>query len=51
MRPLLDCIWKMGETRVSNLLSLEWRNESRHLVFWSLATVTGLIDRAEGLVA
>jgi hypothetical protein len=41
-----------GETR--NSLSLSSKKKwcgSRHLVFWSLGTLTGLRDRARGLVA
>jgi len=40
-----------GETRNSLSLSSEKRCGSRHLVFWSLGTLTGLRDRARGLVA
>jgi hypothetical protein len=41
-----------GETRNSCLLSVEnkW-NGSRHLVLWSLGTLTGLRDRVRRLVA
>ena len=42
---------KYREIRNSCLLSLESGNESHHLVFWSLGTLTSLIDRARGLVA
>jgi hypothetical protein len=42
---------EMGKTRISYLLSVERGNESRCLVFWSLGTLTGLIDRAQGLIA
>ena len=42
---------KYRETRNSCFLSVESGNESRHLVFWSLETLTGLRDRARGLVA
>jgi hypothetical protein len=42
---------KYGKTRNSCLLYMERRNESRHLVFWSLETLTGLRDRVRGLVA
>jgi hypothetical protein len=40
-----------GETRNSLSLSSEKWCGSRHLVFWSLETLTGLRDRARGLVA
>ena len=39
------------ETRNSLSLSSEKWCGSRHLVFWSLGTLTGLRDRARGLVA
>jgi hypothetical protein len=42
---------KYGETRNSLSLSSEKRNGSRHLVFWSLGTLTGLRDWVRGLVA
>jgi len=42
---------KYGETRNSCLLYVEKWNGSRHLVFWSLGTLTGLRDRVRGLVA
>jgi hypothetical protein len=41
----------MGQTRNSCLLSMESGNGSRHLVFWTLETLTGLRDRVQGLVA
>jgi hypothetical protein len=42
---------KYGETRNSlSLINEKWCG-SRHLVFWSLGTLTGLRDRARGLVA
>jgi hypothetical protein len=41
----------MGKTMNSCLLSVENRNESLYLVFWSLETLTGLRDRVQGLVA
>jgi hypothetical protein len=41
---------KCGKTRNYCLLSVESRNGSRHLVFWSLGTLTGLKDRVEGLL-
>ena len=44
-------IGKNRETRNSYLLFMESRNESRHLVFWSLGTPTGLRDRVRGLIA
>jgi hypothetical protein len=42
---------KYGETRSSLSLSSEKWCGSRHLVFWSLGTLTGLRDQARGLVA
>jgi hypothetical protein len=39
-----------GETRNSYFLSVENLNRSRHLVFWSLKTLTGLRDRVRRLV-
>jgi len=42
---------KCEETRNSYLLSVENLNGSRHLVFWSLETLTGLRDRVRRLVA
>ena len=42
---------KYGETRSSLSLSSEKWCGSRHLVFWSLGTLTGLRDRVRGLVA
>jgi hypothetical protein len=42
---------KYGETRNSCLLLVKKWNESRHLVFWSLGTVTGLEDQVRRLVA
>ena len=42
---------KGGETRNSCLLSVENLNGSRHLVFWSLETLTGLRDQVRRLVA
>ena len=39
------------ETRNSLSLSSEKWCGSRHLVFWSLGTLTGLRDRVRGLVA
>jgi len=42
---------KYGETReFLSLISVKW-NGSRHLVFWSLGTLTGLRDRVRRLVA
>jgi len=40
-----------GETRNSLSLSSEKWCGSRHLVFWSLGTLTGLRNRVRGLVA
>ena len=42
---------KYREARNSLSLSSEKRNGSRHLVFWSLGTLTGLRDWVRGLVA
>jgi hypothetical protein len=42
---------KCGEIRNSCLLFMEKWNGSRHLVFWSLGTLTGLKDRVHGMVA
>jgi hypothetical protein len=42
---------KYEETRNSCLLSVKNLNGSRHLVFWSLGTLTGLKDRVRKLVA
>jgi len=42
---------KYEETRNSLSLSSERWYGSRHLVFWSLGTLTGLRDRVRGLVA
>jgi hypothetical protein len=42
---------KCGETRNSLSLSGEKWNGSRHLVFWSLGTLTGLRDWVRRLVA
>jgi hypothetical protein len=41
---------KYGETRNSCLLSVESGNGSRHLVFWSLGTLTSLRNQARELV-
>jgi hypothetical protein len=41
---------KYRETRNSCILSVERVNESRHLVFWSLGTLTGFKDWIQGLV-
>jgi len=46
-----DISSKYGETRSSLSLSSEKWCGSRHLVFWSLGTLTGLRDQARGLVA
>jgi len=42
---------KYGQTKNSCLLSMKKKNGSRHLVFWSIGTLTGLKDRVRGLVA
>ena len=41
---------QFGETRNSLSLSGEKWCGSRHLVFWSLGTLTGLKDRVQGLI-
>jgi hypothetical protein len=43
--------YKYKETRNSCLLSVEKGNGGRHLVFWSLGTLTGLRDQVRRLVA
>jgi len=49
------CVWylsgKCGETRKYCLLLVGKWNGSRHLVFWSLGTLTSLRDWVRGLVA
>jgi len=40
----------MGRQGILSFVGGKW-NGSRHLVFWSLGTLTGLRDRARGLVA
>jgi hypothetical protein len=49
------CVWylsgKYGETRKYCLLLVGKWNGNRHLVFWSLGTLTGLRDWVRGLVA
>jgi len=42
---------KYVETRNSCLLLVEKWNGCRHLVFWSLGTLTGLMDRVRELIA
>jgi hypothetical protein len=42
---------KGGETKNSCLLLVEILNESHHLVFWLLGTLTGLRDQVRRLVA
>jgi hypothetical protein len=55
--PTKNVIWgiyisgQCRETRNSLSLSSEKWCGSRHLVFWSLVTLTGLRDRVRGLVA
>ena len=57
--PSNDVIWGMGDIYLVNVgrqwnslsLSSEKWCGSRHLVFWSLGTLTGLRDRVRGLVA
>jgi hypothetical protein len=44
-------IWQMwGDNKILSFIGEKW-NESRHLVFWSLGTLTGLRDRVRELVA
>ena len=44
-------IWKIwGDKKFLSFIGRKW-NGSRHLVFWSLGTLTGLRDRVRGLVA
>jgi hypothetical protein len=44
-------IWKIWRDKeFLSLISVKW-NGSRHLVFWSLGTLTGLRDRVRRLVA
>ncbi|KAJ6925643.1 hypothetical protein NC651_010142 [Populus alba x Populus x berolinensis] len=38
------------DKKILSFVGGKW-NKSRHLVFWSLGTLTGLIDRARRLVA
>jgi hypothetical protein len=40
---VMDKSGKWGETRNSCLLSVYRGNESRHLIFWSLETLTGVL--------
>jgi hypothetical protein len=44
-------IWQIWGDKEFLSLSVEKWNGSRHLVFWSLGTLTGLRDRVWGLVA
>jgi len=44
-------IWQIWGDKEFLSLSVEKWNGSRHLVFWSLGTLTGLRDRVRGLVA
>jgi hypothetical protein len=46
----LYLLGKYRETRNSCLLYVESRNESRHLIFWSLGTLTSLKDQVRGLI-
>jgi hypothetical protein len=49
----LQCkfIYIYGDTKqILSFIGRKW-NGSRHLVFWSLGTLTGLRDRVRGLVA
>jgi len=44
-------IWQMwGDKKILSFVGGKW-NGSRHLVFWSLGTLTGLRDWVRGLVA
>jgi hypothetical protein len=44
-------IWQMwGDKKILSFVGRKW-NGSRHLVFWSLGTLTGLRDWVRGLVA
>jgi hypothetical protein len=45
------CIWKIWGDKGFLSFIIEKRDGSRHLVFWSLGTLTGLRDRARRLVA
>jgi hypothetical protein len=45
---LSDKIW--GDKKILSFVGRKW-NGSRHLVFWSLGTLTGLRDWVRGLVA
>jgi len=45
------CIWKILGDKGFLSFIIEKRDGSRHLVFWSLGTLTGLRDRARRLVA
>jgi len=44
------CLENRGNKEFLSLISVKW-NGSRHLVFWSLGTLTGLRDRVRRLVA
>jgi hypothetical protein len=52
--PLLKsrkCVWQMwGDKKILFFVGRKW-NGSRHLVLWSLGTLTGLRDWVRGLVA
>jgi len=50
--PLKSCLkWQMcGDKEFLSFISGKW-NGSRHLVFWSLGTLTGLRDRVWRLIA
>jgi hypothetical protein len=41
----------VGRQGILCLLTVRKWNRSRHLVFWSLGTLTGLRDRVRGLIA
>jgi hypothetical protein len=43
--------WQMWGDKDSCLLLVKKWKGSRHLVFWSLETLTGLRDRVRGLIA
>ena len=39
-----------GDKKFLSFIGGKW-NRSRHLIFWSLGTLTGLRDRVRGLIA
>jgi hypothetical protein len=44
------CVY-LANIKRQGILSMEKWNRSRHLVFWSLETLTGLRDRVQRLIA